>query len=149
MHRSENGLQVGDVHQAQLAHHAVNAFVVDPDEVLGIAAYVSEVRRPSMQSSQLEHRFGVVESDDLSRSRRGQRARGQTLPASDVEHYQTLHVAHQTQRAPQGGVVRTASTTDELVIPRGDIGPRESRLRVHDIIVADADGRIGERCRGS
>ena len=37
MHRSESGLQVGDVHQAQLAHHAVNAFVVDPDEVLGIA----------------------------------------------------------------------------------------------------------------
>jgi hypothetical protein len=81
-------VEIGDVHQAELARDPVEGPVVERRQLLAVVQDVGDIVAASrvVAAGELDHRGGCVDADDTARPRVGQCTRGQPLATRQVEH---------------------------------------------------------------
>ena len=93
-------VEVGDVHERELAGRPVERAGVERGEALGVVQHVGGFasRRHGVSSGEIEHRTGRIRAGDLPRSCSGDGSGGEPLPARDVEHGRIREVGRRSRR---------------------------------------------------
>lgn len=125
------GVEICDVHQSELAGHAIEGSWLKLGELLGVVDDVGHVMVGSrtMTPSDIDHRSRGVCAYDPSGTCRGNGSGRKPLAAPHVEYSgRPIQFREQSEEAVNGGLVGPAPGLDEFVVPDGDVRPRRAAV---------------------